>query len=190
MTREEKVRSLIEYLKKENAGYATLPEPVSAYEQRRLLRSLMNTRWPGWATEEYYELQDDLLTEEAKERGIVDAMELPVIEEGYPCYEIKNSKRITLWQGDITRLRCGAIVNAANSEMTGCYIPCHACIDNCIHTYAGIQLRLDCAEIMEKQGPEGQDGPEGRFSGPLFRKTGDRRKIDRYFWLTKAGIRL
>ena len=59
-----------------------------------------------------------------------------------------------LWQGDITRLECGAIVNAANSGMTGCYVPCHACIDNCIHTFAGIQLRLDCAQLMERQGYE------------------------------------
>ena len=158
MTREEKVQSLIKYLKKENAGYASLQEPVSAYEQRRLLRSLMNARWPGWAAEEFYEMQDELLTEEAKERGIVAAKDLPVIEDEYPCYEIKNSKRISLWQGDITRLKIDAIVNAANKELLGCFVPCHGCIDNVIHSAAGIQLRNECAEIMEAQGHEEPTG--------------------------------
>ena len=68
------------------------------------------------------------------------------------------SGELYLWQGDITKLSCGAIVNAANSGLTGCYVPNHACIDNCIHTYAGVQLRLDCAEIMEKQGHEEPTG--------------------------------
>ena len=158
MTREERVRSLIEYLKKENPGYASLPEPVNANEQRRLLRSLMNTRWPGEAVDEFYALQDALLTEESQKRGIVDAMELPVIEDEYPCYEIKNSKRIALWQGDITRLKIDAIVNAANKELLGCFVPCHGCIDNVIHSAAGIQLRNECAEIMALQGHEEPTG--------------------------------
>ena len=147
LSREERVKSLIEYLKKENPGYASLPEPVNSHEQRRLLRSLMNTRWPGEAVEEFYEMQDALLSEESKERGIVDAMGLPVIEDEYPCYEIKNSKRISLWQGDITRLKIDAIVNAANSQMLGCFVPTHTCIDNCIHTFAGVQLRAECRRM-------------------------------------------
>lgn len=159
LTREEKVQSLIEYLKKENTGYASLQEPVSVYEQRRLLRSLMNARWPGWASEEFYEMQDNLLTEEVEERGVVDAMLLPVIEDEYPCYEIKNSKRISLWQGDITRLKIDAIVNAANSQLLGCFVPCHGCIDNVIHSAAGIQLRNECAQIMAAQG---HDEPTGK----------------------------
>lgn len=158
ISREERVRSLIEYLKKENPGYASIPEPVSSNEQRRLLRSLVNTRWPGDATEEFYEMQDQLLTEESRERGIVDVMELPVIEDEYPCYEIKNSKRITLWQGDITRLKADAIVNAANKELLGCFVPCHGCIDNVIHSAAGIQLRNECAQIMMMQGHEEPTG--------------------------------
>lgn len=154
ISREERVKSLIEYLKKENAGYASIQEPVNAVEQRRLLRSLMNARWPGWASEEFLEMQDELLLEESQERGIVDVMEIPVIEDEYPCYEIKNSKRISLWQGDITRLKIDAIVNAANSQLLGCFIPCHGCIDNVIHSAAGIQLRNECAEIMNAQGHE------------------------------------
>ena len=154
ISKEERVKSLIEYLKKENAGYASIQEPVNAVEQRRLLRSLMNARWPGWASEEFLEMQDELLLEESQERGIVDVMEIPVIEDEYPCYEIKNSKRISLWQGDITRLKTDAIVNAANSQLLGCFIPCHGCIDNVIHSAAGIQLRNECAEIMNAQGHE------------------------------------
>ena len=87
------------------------------------------------------------MKEETKSKGITDIRELKPVEEG-----------IYLWQGDITTLRCDAIVNAANSGMTGCYQPCHNCIDNCIHTYAGIQLRNACAEIMEKQGYEEPTG--------------------------------
>jgi len=154
LSREERVKSLIQYLKNENPGYASLPEPVSSHEQRRLLRSLMNTRWPGEATEEFYEMQDELLTEEATERGIISVEDIPVIEDEYPCYEIKNSKRISLWQGDITRLKIDAIVNAANKELLGCFVPCHGCIDNVIHSAAGIQLRNECAQIMMAQGHE------------------------------------
>ena len=158
ISREERVRSLIAYLKKENPGYAAIPEPVNEYESRRLLRSLMNARWPGWASDEFYETQDELLAEESKERGIVSVEDIPVVEDEYPCYEVKNSKRISLWQGDITRLEIDAIVNAANSQLLGCFVPCHNCIDNVIHSAAGIQLRNECAEIMEAQGHEEPTG--------------------------------
>lgn len=116
-------------------------------EQFRLFRSLVNVRYPTAISREFLELQDEFITEINAGRGIVTLQELEEIQEN-----------LYLWQGDITRLKCGAIVNAANSGMTGCYIPCHACIDNCIHTYAGVQLRLECAEIMEKQGHEEPTG--------------------------------
>lgn len=159
MTREERVGSLIKYLKKEDASYASIQEPVNYVEKRRLLRSLMNARWPGWASEEYLEMQDVLLKEEAEEKGIVKAEELPVIGDEYPCTEIKNSDKISLWQGDITRLSIDAIVNAANSQLLGCFVPCHGCIDNVIHSAAGVQLRNECAEIMAAQG---HDEPTGK----------------------------
>ena len=105
------------------------------------LRSLMNVRVPMAADETFLAVQDDYLRRELDARGVVRLSDLrPLCGDLY------------LWQGDITRLQCGAIVNAANAGMTGCYIPCHACIDNCIHTYAGVQLRRDCAEIMAAQG--------------------------------------
>ena len=158
MTREQKVSMLIQYLKHENQGYASIPDPIDEGEQRRLLRSLMNVRYPGHASAEYEKLQDELLQEEAKEKGIVTCNDIPVIEQEYPCSEIKNSDRISLWRGDITRLGVDAIVNAANSQLLGCFVPCHGCIDNAIHSAAGIQLRNECAKIMEAQGHEAPTG--------------------------------
>ena len=159
MTREQKVSTLIQYLKHENQGYASIPDPIDEGEQRRLLRSLMNVRYPGHVSAEYEKLQDELLQEEAEEKGIVTCNDIPVIEQEYPCSEIKNSDRISLWRGDITRLGVDAIVNAANSQLLGCFVPCHGCIDNAIHTFAGVELRLTCEQLMEQQGypePTGQ----------------------------------
>lgn len=154
MTREERVGKLIEYLKREDVNYSTLKEPFDYKGKRLLLRSLMNVRRPGTADEKYLKLQDDLLKEEAEEKKIVAWEEIPVISEHYACAGIKNADRIALWKGDITRLYVDAIVNAANSQMLGCFVPCHGCIDNAIHSAAGIQLRNECAEIMERQGHE------------------------------------
>ena len=115
--------------------------PQNESEQNQLLRSLMNIRHPQSIGDDFLTVQDEYLKAETEAKGITDITDLTPIEDG-----------IYLWQGDITTLGCDAIVNAANSGMTGCYSPCHACIDNCIHTFAGIQLRLECAEIMERQG--------------------------------------
>ncbi len=158
MTREERVSSLIDYLKKEDDGYATLVEPVDYHEKRNLLRSLMNVRWPGDASPEYIRLQDALLKDERKKKGVVRLKDIPVVADEYPCSGIKNADRISIWKGDITRLSVDAIVNAANSQMLGCFVPCHGCIDNAIHSAAGIQLRNECAEIMERQGHEEPTG--------------------------------
>ena len=147
MTQAERRLCLIRSLLKENAAYRDLRVPADAGGQRQLLRSLMNVRAPMAINEEFLAVQDGYLRQELAEAGVTDADGLrPVSGDLY------------LWQGDITRLRCGAIVNAANSGMTGCYIPCHACIDNCIHTYAGVQLRLDCAQLMAEQGREEPTG--------------------------------
>ena len=148
MTQAERRLFLIRSLMEEKTEYRDLRVPKDAQGQRQLLRSLMNVRAPREIGREFLAVQDAYLRQELAEDGVVRAEELPPVK-GDLC----------LWQGDITRLGCGAIVNAANSGMTGCYIPCHACIDNCIHTYAGVQLRRDCAEIMAAQGcaePTGQ----------------------------------
>ena len=108
----------------------------------------MNVRTPKECPPLFWQIQDAYLAEETKEKGITRLEDLPEVQPG-----------IYLWQGDITTLACDAIVNAANSGMTGCYVPNHRCIDNCIHTYAGMQLRLDCARMMQRQGfpePTGQ----------------------------------
>lgn len=147
MTQSMRRTFLINRLLDEQPRYRELQIPQDAAEQKRLLRSLFNVRMPGKISDDFLAVQDEYLQEETAAKGITDLADLSPVSEG-----------IYLWQGDITTLRCDAIVNAANSGMTGCYAPCHGCIDNCIHTYAGIQLRLACAEIMEKQGHEEETG--------------------------------
>lgn len=141
MTQSQRREFLISALLKEDPRYQQMGIPTDAGEQTYLLRSLMNVRMPKAIDAEFLAVQDDYLQAETKSKGITDIADLTPIQEN-----------LYLWQGDITTLRCDAIVNAANSGMTGCYYPNHRCIDNCIHTFAGMQLRLDCAQIMERQG--------------------------------------
>lgn len=147
MNQAERRRYLINYLLKENKQYSNYDIPKSSDEQKSLLRGLFNIRMPRAVDEEFIRIQDDYLQEENKNRGITHYRELA---------EVENN--IYLWQGDISTLKCGAIVNAANSEMLGCFRPNHTCIDNCIHTFAGIQLRSACYDIMQKQGHEEATG--------------------------------
>ena len=147
MKQRERRQFLIITLIAEQPRYRGIEIPENADEQKMLLRSLMNVRMPGKINEDFLAIQDEYLQEATKEKGITDIAELEPVEDA-----------IFLWQGDITTLRCDAIVNAANSGMTGCYVPCHGCIDNVIHTYAGIQLRNVCAQIMEQQGYEEPTG--------------------------------
>lgn len=141
MNQSEKRQYLIRCLLDENINFKDEEIPASSQEQKLLLRALMNIRNPKETDSEFLKIQNEYLKEETRQKGITDIETLTPIREG-----------IYIWQGDITTLRCDAIVNAANSGMTGCYVPNHRCIDNCIHTYAGVQLRLECAQIMEKQG--------------------------------------
>ena len=148
MSRLEKIRILNSLLLKEMPEYRQQAERFAEdmESQRRLLRSLMNVRYPGKRLNpEFLRLQDELLAEEREEKGVVDVLELPAVN---------SDSRISLWQGDITCLKADAIVNAANSQMLGCFIPCHACIDNAIHSAAGLQLREECQELMQAQGHE------------------------------------
>lgn len=147
MIQAERRTYLIKKLLDEQEMYRGADIPAEEGEQKRLLRSLMNIRRPRPLDRDFLSVQDEYLKGETEAKGITDISSLEPVEPG-----------IYLWQGDITELKCGAIVNAANSGMTGCYIPCHGCIDNCIHTYAGIQLRLACAKIMEEQGYEEPTG--------------------------------
>ncbi len=147
MTQRERRLYLIRELLKEQPRYAGMQIPADEEEQRSLLRSLFNMRMPAPADAEFLAVQDEYLREEIQRRGITPLSDLQPVQEG-----------IYLWRGDITTLQCDAIVNAANSQMLGCFIPCHRCIDNAIHTFAGIQLRLACAELMQRQGREEEPG--------------------------------
>ncbi len=147
MTQQERRIYLIGELLKEQPKYREIEIPQSEREQKTLLRSLMNIRPPYPIGEDFLTVQDAYLKEETARKGVTDLSDLQPVQDG-----------LYLWQGDITTLKCGAIVNAANSGMTGCYAPCHGCIDNAIHTYAGVQLRLACAEMMKKQGHEEETG--------------------------------
>lgn len=148
MNQSEKRLFLIRSLLKENPEYRDLSIPEEAESQRQLLRGLMNIRASQRIGAGFLKIQDAYLQGETAAKGITDVADLTPIHPG-----------LYLWQGDITTLKCDAIVNAANSGMTGCYIPNHRCIDNAIHTFAGVELRLACAELMAKQGypePTGQ----------------------------------
>lgn len=141
MNQQERAIWLIQYLEKEMPEYGSPKVPESSAEAFKLFRALCNVRMPGPVSEEFLEIQDAYLREETKRKGITD------IETLKPA---AADRRIYLWQGDITTLRCDAIVNAANSQMLGCFQPLHGCIDNVENTYAGVQLRNYMAEQMEK----------------------------------------
>lgn len=145
MEQEQRRKYLINYMLEEQGAPKAIP--ADEYSQRRLLRALFNVRMPKAASEEFLRIQNEYLSEELQLKGITDIEDLsPVLPDIY------------LWQGDITTLKCDGIVNAANSKMLGCFCPNHGCIDNAIHTFAGVQLRRECADIIKAQG---HDEPTG-----------------------------
>lgn len=149
MTQDEKLDYLINFFKKDSIEYKDME--VTKGDRRRVLRSLMNIRMPKSVPGNVLEIQDDYLQEEAREKGIVSLDEIPTVREQL----LSNSEytdKISIWKGDITRLEVDAIVNAANSQMLGCFVPCHKCIDNAIHSAAGIELREECNHYMQEQG--------------------------------------
>ncbi len=158
MTRLEKILFLNKILLEEMPDYAESAGNFERdeFEQRQLLRALMNLRPPGNLREDFLKIQDELLTEETKERGIVNPDDLPTVSE--KSFFKDKARQIVIWQGDITRLAAGAIVNAANSALLGCFVPGHKCIDNAIHSFAGLQLRESCAQIIRRQGHEETTG--------------------------------
>lgn len=152
MNQESRRIYLIKRLLEEDTYNKNMVIPKNTDEQKHLLRSLFNVRTPKEIDDEFIKVQDEYLKQEAVDKGIVDLEELkPIVGDIY------------LWRGDITRLKVDAIVNAANSALLGCFYPGHHCIDNAIHTFSGIQLRLACDEIVKKQG-HGEDTGQAKIT--------------------------
>ena len=152
MTNEETLDHLLHGLLAENLALQNTPIPPDYSGKRHMLRTLMNIRPPVPIGPELLEMQDQILSAERELKGITDPYVLPSVQVEFGASSIPCSDQLSLWKGDITTLSAGAIVNAANSKLLGCFIPHHRCIDNAIHSAAGIQLRLDCSQIMQKQG--------------------------------------
>jgi O-acetyl-ADP-ribose deacetylase (regulator of RNase III) len=154
MDQEERLDFLVDRFKEDSVRYRNLAVPNEKEEKKTILRSLMNIRMPGDMDEEVLRVQDEYLSERAIEKGIVTLDDIPTVsdamaaETGGAVSQYRHGDKISIWQGDITRLQVGAIVNAANSQMLGCFVPMHTCIDNCIHTFAGVQLRSACNQYM------------------------------------------
>lgn len=163
-TQEERLDFLLQKFKEDSVQYRQL-EVEDDYENKRMaLRSLMNIRMPGRMPEDIVKVQDEFLSAEAEEKGIVSLSEIKTVKEQYGSSHPFGDK-ISIWQGDITRLSVGAIVNAANSQMLGCFVPCHRCIDNAIHSAAGIELREECNHKMNQkriQYGKGYEEPTGQ----------------------------
>ena len=145
MEQAQRRKYLIEYLLSERNLSTELPPNTDG--QKRLFRALVNLRMPKEASKEFLQIQDEYLQEQLRQKGITDIDDI-----------LSIAPHICLWKGDITTLKCDGIVNAANSQMLGCFCPNHGCIDNAIHTFAGVQLRQECAEIMKAQGKEEATG--------------------------------
>lgn len=156
MTQEERRNYLIQYLLREDKKLVKQKIPADKTGQEKLLRSLMNVRLPKPVSEDFLKIQDAYLEERNIERGVTDLADLAPVQ---------SDPRLYIWQGDITTLKCDAIVNACNAQMLGCFSPLHACIDNFIHTYAGVELRLKMYEIMTKQGHAEETGKAKITSG-------------------------
>ena len=156
MNQNERLDYLVERFKEDSGEYRDLETPADPAGKKRILRSLMNIRMPRMMAPSVLEVQDEYLKERNRENGIVRISDIPTIADQGSRHS--HADLISIWQGDITRLAADAIVNAANSQMLGCFVPMHTCIDNCIHTYAGVQLRAECNqkmnELREKYGPD------------------------------------
>ncbi|MGN0193677.1 MAG: protein-ADP-ribose hydrolase [Pseudoramibacter sp.] len=147
-TQAERLAWLTKAFIEDSDSYQHLALPDGGADQRRLLRSLMNIRMPRPLSPEVLAVQDDYLKARNQEKGIVRIQDIPTIKAQGSNHP--NGDMLSIWQGDITRLETDAIVNAANDQMLGCFVPMHTCIDNCIHTYAGVELRLECHRQMQK----------------------------------------
>lgn len=150
MKKNEAMNRFLSLLKEDSDKYKQLEMIDDTVEKKRVIRSLMNIRMPGELPDKLLKAQDIYLQEELARKGVVPLSGIPTISEQYGSRHAFADK-LSIWQGDITRLSVGAVVNAANSQMLGCFVPCHRCIDNAIHSGAGMQLREECNHIMNKR---------------------------------------
>ena len=166
-TQEERLDYLVESFKAEAPEYRRVRIPSGTEERRNLLRSLMNVRMPRPTAAAVLSVQDSYLRGRALEKGIVNVKDIETVRERLgSSHEFADI--FSIWQGDITRIAADAIVNAANSQMLGCFIPMHTCIDNCIHTYAGVQLREECSRRMRSLRLEFGDDYEQPTAVPML----------------------
>lgn len=147
----EKLDYLISYLLQENKEIKISNIPNELEDKKKLYRSLCNIRYPQIIDEEYIKIENEYLQEELTNKNITKVENIKTIAEMFPNSKLKYKEKICLWKGDITTLEIESIVNAANSQGLGCFIPCHRCIDNQINSFAGISLRLECNEIMKEK---------------------------------------
>ena len=159
---EKRLDYLLEEFKADSVEYKNIEIPEDINRKRCILRSLMNVRMPKKMSDSVLKVQDEYLSVCTEEKGIVQLSDIPV-----------TKGNISIWQGDITRLEVDAIVNAANSQMLGCFIPMHMCIDNQIHTYAGVQLREECSHKMEELRDEYGSHYEQPTSVPMITELAD-----------------
>ena len=156
MDQQERLDYLVRQFRDESEEYSDLEIPADTEGKKRILRSLMNIRMPKMMAPSVIAVQDEYLQERNREKGIISVDGIPVIAASGSGHAFAD--RLSIWQGDITGIAADAIVNAANSQMLGCFVPMHTCIDNCIHTFAGIQLRAECNqkmnELRAKYGPD------------------------------------
>lgn len=145
----EKLDYLIKYLADENTRINVESHPSTTLEKQRLYHALVNVRQPNKISDKYLESEDEYLQYLLSRKGVTKMDDIQTLDETYPDTKIRNSNKMALWRGDITTLEIDAIVNAANSQGLGCFMPLHKCIDNQINTYAGIRLRLECNEYMK-----------------------------------------
>ena len=157
---EKRLDYLVQALCEDSDNYKDLE--VAPSERRRVMRSLMNIRPPKPISARFLEVQDAYLQAEAQQKGVVTLGDIPTLKEAYGSSR-PFADKLAIWQGDITRLQVGAIVNAANNQMLGCFVPCHGCIDNAIHSAAGVQLREACHAYMsqKRQGVKDYVEPTG-----------------------------
>ncbi|WP_100065204.1 protein-ADP-ribose hydrolase [Miniphocaeibacter massiliensis] len=154
----EDIIFMIKTLIDEGSSLSVNSIPKSEEEREKLLRALMNVREPQKISKKFLSIQDKYLKNKILEKGIVDIDSLTSLEK-IASLDIENANKMYLWKGDITSIKADAIVNAANKKLLGCRLPLHYCIDNAIHTFAGVQLRNECYDIMLSQG---FDEPTGK----------------------------